>query len=37
MKFLATMTKDFSGADLTELCQRACKNAVRDSIAADEE
>jgi len=31
------MTKDFTGADITELCQRAAKAAIRDSIAAEEE
>ena len=25
----------FSGADLTEICQRACKLAIRESIDAD--
>ena len=24
----------FSGADITEICQRAAKNAIRESIAA---
>ena len=28
-------TKGFSGADLTEICQRACKLAIRESIQAD--
>jgi transitional endoplasmic reticulum ATPase len=28
-------TENFTGADLTELCQRACRNAVRDSIEND--
>ena len=28
------MTEGFSGADITEICQRAAKNAIRDSIAA---
>jgi len=31
---LADATEGFSGADITEICQRAAKNAVRDSIAA---
>lgn len=35
--FCADMTKDFTGADITELCQRAAKAAIRDSIAAEEE
>lgn len=29
------MTEGFSGADLSEICQRACKMAVRDSIEAE--
>ena len=29
------MTKGFSGADLTEICQRACKLAIRESIEVD--
>ena len=35
LPFLAKMTKGFSGADLTEICQRACKLAIRESIDAD--
>merc|ERR1712142_1138144 len=35
LNFLAANTKDFSGADLTEICQRACKLAIRESIAKD--
>lgn len=31
---LAGATEGFSGADLTEICQRAAKNAIRDSITA---
>mmetsp|Transcript_21940 Transcript_21940/g.32057 ORF Transcript_21940/g.32057 Transcript_21940/m.32057 type:complete len:963 (+) Transcript_21940:237-3125(+) len=31
---LAQVTEGFSGADITEICQRAAKNAIRDSIAA---
>jgi len=34
--FIARKTDGFSGADLAELCQRAAKAAIRDSIAADE-
>jgi transitional endoplasmic reticulum ATPase len=34
--FLASLTEGFSGADLTELCQRATKSAIRESIEADE-
>merc|ERR1711970_636082 len=29
---VATATAKFSGADLTEICQRACKYAIRESI-----
>ncbi|CDQ80313.1 unnamed protein product [Oncorhynchus mykiss] len=32
LDFLAKMTNGFSGADLTEICQRACKMAIRESI-----
>jgi transitional endoplasmic reticulum ATPase len=28
------VTEGFSGADITEICQRAAKNAIRDSITA---
>ena len=35
--FTAELTEGFSGADITELCQRAAKAAIRDSIAADED
>merc|ERR1712151_501059 len=35
--FTAELTQDFTGADITELCQRAAKAAIRDSIAAEEE
>jgi SpoVK/Ycf46/Vps4 family AAA+-type ATPase len=31
------LTQDFSGADITELCQRSAKAAIRDSIQADED
>merc|ERR1712189_77466 len=34
-QYLAKMTRGFSGADLTEICQRACKLAIRESIEAD--
>ena len=37
MDFLADMTEGFSGADLTELCQRATKAAIRESIEAEEQ
>lgn len=32
LDFLAKSTKGFSGADLTEICQRACKLGIRESI-----
>merc|ERR1719309_1930351 len=35
LNYLAQMTRGFSGADLTEICQRACKLAIRESIDAD--
>lgn len=35
LDFLAHMTHGFSGADLTEICQRACKLAIRQAIEAD--
>jgi transitional endoplasmic reticulum ATPase len=35
--FLSTLTDGFSGADITELCQRATKAAIRESIEADEQ
>jgi len=35
MDLLANVTKGFSGADLTEICQRACKLAIRESIEKD--
>lgn len=37
LKYLAQKTDGFSGADLTEICQRAVKTAIRESIAADVE
>ena len=30
MNYLADVTKGFSGADLTEICQRACKLATQE-------
>jgi len=33
--YLARSTKGFSGADLTEICQRACKLAIRQAIETD--
>lgn len=35
LKFIAQITDGFSGADLTEICQRAAKAAIRESIQAD--
>lgn len=35
LEYLAKVTKGFSGADLTEICQRACKLAIRQSIEAE--
>jgi len=35
LKKLAEVTHGFSGADLTEICQRACKLAIRQSIEED--
>lgn len=32
---MAQCTHGFSGADLTEICQRACKLAIRESIDKD--
>lgn len=32
LQYLAKVTQGFSGADLTEICQRACKGAIRESI-----
>jgi len=33
---LANITDGFSGADITEVCQRACKLAIREEIAVQE-
>jgi transitional endoplasmic reticulum ATPase len=35
MNYLSGITNGFSGADLTEICQRACKLAIRESIEKD--
>jgi len=32
LAYLAKVTKGFSGADLTEICQRACKLAIREEV-----
>ena len=36
-EFLGDLTEGFTGADITELCQRATKAAIRESIEADEQ
>lgn len=33
--YMAKILQGFSGADLTEICQRACKLAIRESIEAE--
>jgi len=35
--FTAELTEHFSGADITELCQRSAKSAIRDAIMAEED
>jgi len=35
LKYLAEFTEGFSGADLTEICQRAAKFAISESIQSD--
>jgi len=35
LEVLAKTTNGFSGADITEICQRACKFAIRESIYQD--
>lgn len=35
IEFLAKTTHGFSGADITEICQRACKLAIRECIEKD--
>jgi len=37
LETLGTCCDGFSGADMTELCQRATKAAIRESIAAEEQ
>ncbi|KAK9901936.1 hypothetical protein M0R45_001807 [Rubus argutus] len=37
LRALAKYTTGFSGADITEICQRACKYAIRDNIEKDME
>ncbi|KPJ03235.1 Transitional endoplasmic reticulum ATPase TER94 [Papilio xuthus] len=35
LSYIAKVTQGFSGADLTEVCQRACKLAIRQAIEAE--
>ncbi|KAM9856925.1 transitional endoplasmic reticulum ATPase-like [Aulostomus maculatus] len=35
LEYLSDITDGFSGADLTEICQRACKLAIREAIEAE--
>jgi transitional endoplasmic reticulum ATPase len=35
LPYIAKVSHGFSGADLTEICQRACKLAIRESIEAE--
>ena len=35
LSYIAKVTQGFSGADLTEICQRACKLAIRQCIEVD--
>ncbi|CAA0832595.1 Cell division control protein 48 homolog E [Striga hermonthica] len=35
LRALAKYTQGFSGADITEICQRACKYAIRETIEKD--
>jgi SpoVK/Ycf46/Vps4 family AAA+-type ATPase len=35
MSYISKVTHGYSGADLTEICQRACKLAIRQSIEAE--
>ena len=35
--FLAGLTEEFSGADITELCQQATKSAIKESIECEEQ
>uniref|UniRef100_A0A671X799 Transitional endoplasmic reticulum ATPase n=1 Tax=Sparus aurata TaxID=8175 RepID=A0A671X799_SPAAU len=35
LEYLSGITEGFSGADLTEICQRACKLAIREAIEAE--
>lgn len=35
LSYIAKISHGFSGADLTEICQRACKMAIREAIEAE--
>ena len=35
LSYLASQTDKFTGADLTEICQSACKLAIREEIERD--
>lgn len=35
LPYISRVTHGFSGADLTEICQRACKLAIRQSIESE--
>jgi transitional endoplasmic reticulum ATPase len=37
LEYLASQTDKFTGADLTEICQRAAKLAIREEIAREME
>ena len=37
LDFCSDLTENFTGADITELCQRAAKSAIREAINAEEE
>ncbi|MCI25885.1 ATPase AAA-type CDC48 protein, partial [Trifolium medium] len=37
LRALSRYTQGFSGADITEICQRACKYAIRENIEKDKE
>jgi len=37
LNYLAEHTKGYSGADITDICQRSCKNAIRECIQRDVE
>ena len=35
MSYISKVTHGFSGADITEICQRACKLAIRQCIESE--